>query len=79
MPVIDPVFENLSPGKIHLFRLVEYAINNGFAIFDHLRGDENYKTGWTNKTQKLYRFFVENGRPISKVKNTLCNLKAKLA
>lgn len=79
MPVIDPEFENLSPGKIHLFKLMEYAINNGFTVFDHLRGDENYKTGWTSNAQKLYRMSIHNEQLLSRIKNGICHLKAKLA
>lgn len=79
MPVIDPEFENLSPGKIHLFNLIEYACNSGFTVFDHLRGDENYKTGWTSNAQKLYRISIQNEQMLSRIKNGLCDLKAKLA
>ena len=78
MPVIDPEFENLSPGKIHLFKLVEYAIENGFQVFDHLRGDENYKSGWTNGFQPLYEYAWRSGTMISRCKHLLLSIKKKL-
>lgn len=75
MPAIDPQFENLSPGKIHLFMLVDYAIKNEFYIFDHLRGDENYKSGWADALRPLYKFSLQSNRGISKCKNRLLSLK----
>jgi len=75
MPAIESRFENLSPGKIHLYKLVEYAINNSFRVFDHLRGDENYKAGWTKQVKSLYRFSSMSGRAVSKYRNKLVSLK----
>jgi len=79
MPVIEPLYENLSPGKIHLYKLAEYAFNNGFTIFDHLRGDENYKAGWATDVKKLYGLSLENEPLVSRVKNKLYGLKTRLA
>jgi hypothetical protein len=78
MPAIDPRFENLSPGKIHLFMLVDYAINNHFKVFDHLRGDENYKSGWADTLRPLYKFSLQSDRGISKCRNRLVSLKKVL-
>ncbi len=75
MPAIESRFENISPGKIHLYKLVEYAINNSFRVFDHLRGDENYKAGWTKQVKSLYRFSFKSGRAVSKYRNKLVSLK----
>jgi len=75
MPAIEPRFENLSPGKIHLYKLVEYAINNSFRIFDHLRGEENYKASWTKQVKSLYKFIFKADRAVSKCRNKLVSLK----
>lgn len=78
MPVIDPEYENLSPGKVHLFKLVERAIAERNKIFDHLRGDENYKEGWTNRVQSLYKFSYQNISLTSKVRNEVHSIKEKI-
>lgn len=78
MPATDRAFENLSPGKVHLFKLVEYAIDNKYNVFDHLRGDENYKTGWATSVRKLYRLNIQNKKTVSRIKNRFCDLKTKL-
>ena len=56
MPATDMDFQKLSPGKLLLYKLVERAIAEGDLIFDHLRGDENYKSGWTNEIRALWKF-----------------------
>jgi CelD/BcsL family acetyltransferase involved in cellulose biosynthesis len=78
MPVIDVQFENFSPGKIHLFKLVEYAIENGFRVFDHLRGDENYKSGWAKDVQSLYQYNWHSGKMISGIKNKVLSIKKEV-
>jgi CelD/BcsL family acetyltransferase involved in cellulose biosynthesis len=79
MPTIDPVYENLSPGKVHLFKLVEFAIENGYQLFDHLRGVENYKVGWTNSIQPLYQFLEYKNSPRSDIKNMINSIKKKVS
>jgi CelD/BcsL family acetyltransferase involved in cellulose biosynthesis len=79
MPVIDPGYENYSPGKLHLMKLVEYAINNNFLIFDHLRGSESYKSGWTSDLQPLYRYSRQSERLLSRCRNKLLYIKGILA
>jgi CelD/BcsL family acetyltransferase involved in cellulose biosynthesis len=78
MPAIDPEYENLSPGKVHLFKFVERAIADGIKIFDHLRGDENYKEGWTTSVQSLYRFSYQNTSLASKFRNGLYSIKKRI-
>jgi CelD/BcsL family acetyltransferase involved in cellulose biosynthesis len=78
MPATDPEFENLSPGKVHLYKLVEYAIEKKCQIFDHLRGDESYKSGWTDKFQPLFRFSCKNSGAGSGIRNLLYSLKQKI-
>lgn len=78
MPAIDAEFENFSPGKIHLYKLMEYAIENGFHVFDHLRGDENYKSGWANDVQSLYEYNWRSGRISSRIKYKLLSVKKEV-
>ena len=39
----DDKFAKLSPGKVIVAYSIKYAIENGFRIYDFLRGDEEYK------------------------------------
>jgi hypothetical protein len=68
-------YEALSPAKIHLYLLVEYAFKHGYQTFDFLRGVENYKSGWTNNFEYLYNYYLVNDRISSKYKDFLICLK----
>lgn len=46
---------NYSPGKVHLFMLLEWAIAHGLTTFDFLHGDQSYKWTWTQSSEALYR------------------------
>ncbi len=48
MPAGNQEFFKYSPTKIHLFFLMRRAVEQGYDVFDHLRGEENYKSGWSN-------------------------------
>lgn len=48
MPAGNQDFFKYSPTKVHLFFLMRRAVEQGYSIFDHLRGEENYKSGWSN-------------------------------
>lgn len=73
MPVINPEFAPYSPGKVHLLYLVEQSISEGLKIFDHLRGGENYKSGWSNQVQQLYRFKEKSPKLSSRIRNWSAN------
>lgn len=75
---INPEFEYYSPGKIHLFKLIEYAYEKKYKIFDLLRGDENYKAGWTNKYQVLYKLYSQNRSPQSVLRNMCYALRQRV-
>ncbi len=79
IPATDPEFENLSPGKVHLYKLVEYAVERNCQIFDHLRGDENYKAGWTNNIQPLFKFSLRNTGLRSGIRNLAYSIKQKIS
>lgn len=60
MPAGHQNYLKFSPAKIHLFFLVRRAVENGLKIFDHLRGEENYKSGWSNEFQYVNTFTIKN-------------------
>lgn len=69
LPAINPAFSKLSPGKVHLIRSVEEAIRLKLSVYDHLRGEESYKSGWTNKVERLRNFVRRTNNISSKVKS----------
>lgn len=48
MPCGNPDYLRQSPVKVHLYLLMVRAMQRGCKIFDHLRGDEVYKNGWSD-------------------------------
>ena len=48
MPCGNVHYRRQSPVKVHLYLLMVRAINRGCSLFDHLRGDEAYKDGWSD-------------------------------
>lgn len=53
MPAGNQDFLKFSPTKIHLFYLVRRTVEQGYAVYDHLRGEENYKSGWSNASHHV--------------------------
>jgi CelD/BcsL family acetyltransferase involved in cellulose biosynthesis len=56
LPAIDSEFAAYSPGKLHLLSCVQDAIRMRLKVFDFLRGDEAYKSGWANGTVALHAY-----------------------
>lgn len=80
LPAIDPAFQRFSPGKVHLLKCVEDAIRRKMFIFDHLRGEESYKSGWTEDYVQLKKLEVVRGSMASGVKRFLADhIKPMLA
>lgn len=75
MPAIALEYQKNSPGKIHLYYLNKLAIESGCKFFDHLRGEENYKDGWTTDTIQLYKTVVFSNTFFSRCKQIALNLK----
>lgn len=48
MPAGNSDYQKQSPVKIHLYFLLCRAIEKGYQLYDHLRGDETYKSGWSD-------------------------------
>ena len=75
MPAYDPDFRDFSPGKIHLLFCVKDAIESGMTSFDHLRGEENYKNGWTQNVSDIYSFSHRQSSLGSRVRLGLAGLR----
>ncbi len=78
MPAINQEWQNYSPGKIHLFKLIEDAIEKGTDLFDFLRGEEKYKTGWSGNTQEIHQIDLHLTNMSSCYKRPLLFIKNKL-
>lgn len=74
MPCGDRGFAKMSPVKVHLFNLISQSIKNGDTVFDHLRGSENYKDGWSDSFQCVHNACLVNSNAISKLKTSLSKL-----
>jgi len=70
MPSFVPDYAIYSPSKLHLARLSEDCFHNGIKIFDHLRGDENYKNGWASYRASIYVLRAERSALASVVRLT---------
>lgn len=57
-PAFDPAFARFSPSKLLVAELLDYCVTNGLSVFDFLRGDEAYKSEWTEKAVELSRLHV---------------------
>jgi hypothetical protein len=78
MPVIDPDYENFSPGKVHLYLLIKSSFENRFRGFDHLHGNESYKLDWSNEIKPLFRFNIVKRNIFSELKHLLILTKAMI-
>lgn len=78
MPAGHQEYLKFSPAKIHLFFLVTRAIENGLTVFDHLRGEENYKDGWSNSSQYVNTFSRQSESMQSQMRFNLLKLKGIL-
>lgn len=75
MPAGDSTYANYSPVKIHLFYLIRWAIEHRFSIFDHLRGDENYKSGWSNECQHVCSFKQYSSNYLTQLKRAALRMR----
>lgn len=76
MPAGNPEYQKQSPVKIHLYHLILRAIEKGYTLYDHLRGDETYKSGWSDGFQYVNDKNIHSGSVPSKIKHSILNLKA---
>jgi CelD/BcsL family acetyltransferase involved in cellulose biosynthesis len=48
LPTFDVSFSEISPGKLHIYFALERAYEKELEVFDFMRGQESYKSGWTD-------------------------------
>lgn len=79
LPAIDGDFANYSPGKVHVLCCIDSAIKSRVRIFDFLRGDESYKSGWASQVLELKTSRWRRSSLRSGAVDLAVNLKAHLA
>jgi len=57
-PTFDIEYGNYSPGKIHVWFLIEKGCEEGWKGFDFLKGFEEYKKNWTNHINPTYTYII---------------------
>lgn len=57
-PAYDINYANYSPGKILLYKLTEYCVEENYRIFDFGIGKEPYKLQWRCGLSNLHTFFI---------------------
>lgn len=75
MPAGDHEYSKYSPTKIHLYYLIKRAIINGLYKYDHLRGEETYKQGWSNGVDLVNSLRLSSNGIGSKIKYIAINIK----
>lgn len=75
MPAGNQEYFKYSPTKIHLFYLMRRAIEQGYDVYDHLRGEENYKSGWSNTEQYVNTLTIERNTPAYTLKKAAIALR----
>ncbi len=76
MPAGNPEFAQYSPVKVHLLKLVERAISLNIPVYDHLRGEETYKSGWSNAAQHVNALHIDSLELTSKFKRNILNMRS---
>jgi CelD/BcsL family acetyltransferase involved in cellulose biosynthesis len=56
MPSFNIKFANYSPGKILIYNLLIWSIENDFKIFDFTIGSEDYKKEWSDNEMILHQY-----------------------
>jgi CelD/BcsL family acetyltransferase involved in cellulose biosynthesis len=58
LTAFDPDYERLGVGRTLLHEAVRYSFENGYTVWDFLRGDEPYKHWWRAQTVSKARVIV---------------------
>ncbi len=78
MPAGNQEYFKFSPTKIHLFYLMRRAVEQGYEVYDHLRGEENYKSGWSNAEQYVNSIMFKSNSPTYFLKQSALSLRKLL-
>jgi len=60
----DPEWSSYSPGTVLMWKCVSDAIDRGLTKFDYLRGDEFYKSTWSDQSKNTYSLIFMPPRSI---------------
>jgi hypothetical protein len=71
LPAHEERYQRFSPGKLILLKCIEDAIQKGIWVYDFLRGDESYKTGWTNQRLPLWTLQLDREDLMPKIRNKM--------
>jgi CelD/BcsL family acetyltransferase involved in cellulose biosynthesis len=66
-PAYDREFENYSPGKVHIAKLLESGVEHEWRIFDLLKGAEPYKESWADGSRTTVDVVFRNAGMLSAV------------
>jgi CelD/BcsL family acetyltransferase involved in cellulose biosynthesis len=75
-PGFDPAFRKLHVGKVLLARVIEHCYRNGIEEFDFLRGTEDYKFDWTERTRPTMACDIAIG-PVARAAHTLAEARRR--
>lgn len=75
MPAGNPEYLKFSPVKVHLYHLICRAIERGYTKYDHLRGDETYKSGWADGSQYVNTLYILGSGTAARLKDKILNIR----
>jgi len=75
---LDPSWEKHSVGSTLLLELIKKACEEGCVEFDFLRGDESYKSTWTDQTRDLSNVYVFNTSKSGKLLRSIFHAREKV-
>lgn len=75
MPAYRPEYKKFSPGTLHLLACIKYAIENGCAVYDLLKGTETYKKEWASREEHIGGIIKQGKKAGSILRNALIEMK----
>jgi CelD/BcsL family acetyltransferase involved in cellulose biosynthesis len=79
MPIYVEKYANFSPGKLNMFLCIADMISKHYETFDLLRGAEEYKNKLPVQDAAVFQYLEKNNRFISRIKETLLQLRERLS
>jgi CelD/BcsL family acetyltransferase involved in cellulose biosynthesis len=79
---MDPEWERYGPGKAIVYEAIREAFLTGSKEYNFLRGNEEYKSGWTRECRPLFTVTIYNstvGGRITGILSRLRNLLKKVS
>ncbi len=67
----DNSFSRFAPGTLLVAALLDYGFAHGYREYDFLRGEEEYKSVWTQSCHRTYRLIIWNQRWGSRLRKFL--------